>query len=247
MVRRTLALAALLLAAAVPAATAGPLGPDVSLTVTPSDTRTATTVRARVVAADEAGQITCVSILWGDGAGQGVCMSGHGTGGSRGSYDFTHAYRRPGAWVVRAEVTSEGPDAEQRLGAAAALVRVAPGADVSNGPALPDATPAQYLPPGGDRRTTYLDAVARDEDGWITETLVDWGDGARSRQVRGTQDCADPLLTWPGGSGPAFRPKHRYARPGDRTVRVTTVSTGCDGQHRQVRTRSFRVQVPARF
>lgn len=232
--------------AAVPAA-AGPVGPDVVLTVTPADVATAQTVTATVVARDDRAEVVCASVDWGDGTGGGVCSSGFGPGPSEVTYVFTHAYRRPGAWVVRATATSEDEDAARRDGTAVTLVRVRPGATPSNGPALPEVTPGQVLPPGGDRRTTYLDATARDEDGWVTETVVDWGDGTRSRQVVGRERCEDPLVRWPRSDAPSFVPSHRYARTGDRTVRVTTTSTGCDGQDRQTRTRTARVQVPARF
>ena len=190
MLRRALAVTALLVGAAVPAATAGPLGPDVVLTVTPGDVTTAQTVTATVVARDDRAEVVCASIDWGDGTGGGVCSSGFGPGPSEQTYVFTHAYRRPGAWSVRATATSEDDSARRRDGTAVSVVRVAPGASPSNGPALPELTPAQFLPPGGDRRTTYVDATARDEDGWVTETVVDWGDGARSPRDRPPAGCA---------------------------------------------------------
>jgi hypothetical protein len=245
--RRAVALGALLLAAAVPGATAGPLGPDVTLTVTPPDTATATTVRATVAAEDEAGQITCVSISWGDGGGQGVCMSGHGTGGSEVTYDFSHAYRRPGAWVVRAEVTSEGPNVEQRHGAAAAVVRVAPGADVSNGPALPAVFPAQFLPREATVvRPTWMPAPGTRTAGSPRRSST----GATARAAgrsSGRSGARTPCSPTRAAAARPSRRSNRYPRTGDRVVRVTAVSTGCDGAHRQSSTRAYRVQVPARF
>lgn len=253
--RSLVALALVSAGVAAPPVAAGPVPgqPDVVVVVSPASTTTATLVRVRVTARVDDARITCVSVEFGDGTGQGICSHAHDPrpdarlGPHEVTYEWTHAYRRPGVWVVRATATAEGSEAQTRDGYGAAPVTVARGAEPSNGPHRPRSSPFQVLPPGGDRRTTTVDVVGSDEDGWITEVVVDWGDGTKIRQVLGTAGCQDPLLTWPTGRTPNLRFSHRYRTTGDRVVTATTVSTGCDGRDRQISIERARVQVPARF
>ncbi len=237
--------------AVVPTATAVPPPlPTVTVTVTPADTTTATIVTATVEASDDDADVTCVGIEWGDRTGEFVCGYGHSLepgGPSRVRYTFTHAYRRPGVWPVVATATSEDADGNAGDGRAATTVRVTPGPTPSNGPHRPRPNAAEVRPPGGSRRTTYLDLTGTDRDGWVVETVVEWGDGSRSRRTFGTAGCEDPLLTWPGGEAPRWAPSHRYARTGSRTVTVRTTSAGCDGADRQTAVQRFRVRVPSTF
>lgn len=225
--------------------------PDVSVTVTPSPTTTATTVTATVTASVDSGVITCVTVDFGDTTGRKICMFADGPevhrGGDRVTYSWKHAYRRAGVWPVIARATAEGPDAEQRDGVGASTVVVMPGASPSNGPAEPSGFPGQSLPPGGSRRDTTVDVEAGDEDGFVTEVVVDWGDGRKDRRTFDLAGCSDLLLTWPSSRTDLLRFTHRYRAVGDRTVTTRVVSKGCDGADTQTRVERLRVQVPARF
>lgn len=250
-------LAAALVAAGftAPSALAGPVPPrpTVALTVTPSKTATARLVQIKVTARVDEARITCVNVQFGDGTGRGVCATADGVapdkdlGPHEVTYEWTHAYRRPGVWSVVATATAEDAQTRTGDGVAAAAVTVGQGANPSNGPQLPRVTPFQVLPPGGDRRATTVYVVGLDDDGWISEVVLDWGDGTRSRKVLGTSGCDDPLLTWPEGRSPDIRFDHRYKTARDRRVTARVVSVGCDGRDAQSRIETVQVQVPARF
>jgi hypothetical protein len=249
-----MAVAGAVLLLAAPAAVAGgpvPGQPDVTITLTPDRPSTGQTVTAVVRATVDDGQVACVDIAWGDTAGQGVCMYASylepPTGPHEVEYSFTHAYRHPGPYVVRASATKDVADDPADTGHGATPLVVQPGPAKSNGPAEPRFFPGQFRPPGADRRTTHVTGSAGDDDGYVTEVVLAWGDGTTERRTYDLADCTDPVVTWPSSRHEDERFNHRYRRTGDRTVTVTTTSSGCDGSDRQVRTERLKVQVPSRF
>lgn len=107
----------------------------------------------------------------------------------------------------------------------------------------------------GDTRWLPLFVQASDEDGWVDQVVVDWGDGTtpevfapnvgrclamapnawpRSSSVSLPAPTTDPSI--PGAS----LPLHFYATPGTYTVKVTVRSTACDGSQPQQGTGTFR-------
>lgn len=81
-------------------------------------------------------------------------------------------------------------------------------------------------------------ADARDDDGYITRLVVDYGDGTPPLSFPGDPNpCEVGANGWPLASSAAvpFHPPttHHYAQPGDYRKTVTVYSAGCDGSSEQ--------------
>jgi hypothetical protein len=125
----------------------------------------------------------------------------------------------------------------------------------SQGPALPTmkevgnyASPDHY----GDAHYLPLFIAAQDDDGWIREFVVDWGDDTPpTTYAYNPFPCkAMPPSGWPAGNyvslpsdttnplvgidgNPVPSTEHFYAAAGTYTVTVTVRSTACDGSQPQ--------------
>jgi hypothetical protein len=125
----------------------------------------------------------------------------------------------------------------------------------SQGPALPTmkevgnyASPDHY----GDAHYLPLYIAAQDDDGWISQFVVDWGDDTSpttyvynpfpckamppsgwpaGNYVSLPSDTTNPLVGIDGQSVPST--EHFYVAPGTYTVTVTVRSTACDGSQPQ--------------
>lgn len=129
-------------------------------------------------------------------------------------------------------------------------VVVAPGVTTSQGPAAPQAEVG--IVPGTNGEAT-LRGSAFDHDGWVSVVEVDWGDGTPATVLAQPQPCRVGDNGWPVGSPlllgslppgapiswAAMPATHAYHAPGTYTVKVTAVSSGCDGGTRQRATRTL--------
>ena len=131
---------------------------------------------------------------------------------------------------------------------------VKPGVTVSQGPKAPQIE-ASLLPTAGG---VALDGAVFDLDGWVAKVTVEWGDGAPPVVLVPSRPCQNVASGWPAGIPLLMRdlppgvtlgwvvppPTHGYAAPGTYTVRVTALSTGCDGGSPQEVTRTLTASRP---
>ena len=148
---------------------------------------------------------------------------------------FHHSYRAADTYQIHVQVTtavdcagSADETATVELGVVVPAV-----AATANGPQPPE---ARLLSLGGLRGTSdvTLGIEGRDEDGWVIDVVVDWGDGTppESMTVSAARECSDSASQYPSSllQGSA---SHTYAEPGVYTVHMTAKSTGCDGSDEQ--------------
>jgi hypothetical protein len=143
----------------------------------------------------------------------------------------------------------------------ATTVTVTPQAFAGQGPALPAITTlSNYASVDhyGDSHYLPLFIGARDEDGWISQFLIDWGDSSAPVTLAYNPfPCkAMPPSGWPADNyvsipsntlnpevgldgKPAPSTEHFYSTPGTYTVTVIVRSTACDGSQPQEGTRSM--------
>ena len=125
----------------------------------------------------------------------------------------------------------------------------------SQGPALPTMKEVgNYASPDhrGDAHYLPLYIAAQDDDGWISQFVVDWGDDSSpTTYAYNPFPCkAMPPSGWPAGNyvslpsdtthplvgidgQPVPSTEHFYGAPGTYTVTVTVRSTACDGSQPQ--------------
>jgi hypothetical protein len=98
---------------------------------------------------------------------------------------------------------------------------------------------------------------AQDDDGWISQFLIDWGDGSppltlaynpfpckamppsgwpANNYVTIPSDTTNPLVGLDGKPAPST--EHFYSEPGSYTVTVSVRSTACDGSQLQETSRT---------
>lgn len=170
------------------------------------------------------------------------------------------SYRAVGTYTIEVEVVSGGCVAESENERASIVVVVEPGDTPSNGPLTPTAYIGHeylvtdwmiedhgYAP--GQLGEVVTDFVGQDLDGFVSRLEVDWGDGSEMLVLEANRDaCTEGPNRWPQGlirgssTGPP--PSHRYAEEGIYTVRVRTVSVGCDGSEAQEATDERTISFP---
>lgn len=137
-------------------------------------------------------------------------------------------------------------------------LRVGEGRSSVQGPALPVVRRLGLYGTSehaGDTRWLPLFVQVSDEDGWIDQVVVDWGDGTAAEVL--TPNVGRCLAmapnAWPRPSSVSLPapttnpsipgaglPLHFYAASGTYTVKVTVRSTACDGSEPQQGAGTFR-------
>lgn len=126
-----------------------------------------------------------------------------------------------------------------------AWIEVAPGTSTSQGPQQPTIVADRYGPAPHWDEPGYVTVYgrARDEDGYISKLVVDYGDGTTEQFPGDASGCRTGSGGWPGASmawTPTDPPPtHQYANPGTYKVTVTGYSQGCDGRDVQSVSASF--------
>jgi hypothetical protein len=221
-------------------------GTELSLTMTPPDPHVGEQIRFDATASYPGPCCTLMSLAFGDGYHQTETFDAlpcPGTSDAPTSVQatFTHTYNQPGKWhLLFSEGTGRCPGPIQS-GAALITIAVGDGPSTSQGPQLPtlqlDVSPDPPGPVGGLHAGIFV--WARDEDGYISAVLIDWGDGTPVAQSSGDPiPCHLTSAEWPVSSefhAPQSQPPfiHDYATQGVFTITVTVISTGCDGDDAQ--------------
>jgi hypothetical protein len=148
------------------------------------------------------------------------------------AFSDQHAYRYPGVYYALVRLQAVCDRSSGSVTRAVRITVTGP-ADHSNGPQLPQ--PALY--PGTAEHPddpSWFFGYANDNDGWIRELRVHWGDGTPDTVYRyPTSKCHDPAWTWPTDTGSGFDVQHRWAHAGPHSVQLQVTSTGCDGHSPQ--------------
>ena len=158
------------------------------------------------------------------------------------AFETSFVYNNAG--LVRFKVRADDCS-DTVIGWLSGWLEVTEGQSSVQGPALPTLKLGNYGPTEHQGDSHYLPLLisAQDTDGWISQFVVDWGDGNAPETLTG-----DPLPCrawapwgWPGGTRVslpfntpgATSPMHFYSTAGTYTVTVTARSTACDGSQPQ--------------
>jgi hypothetical protein len=209
---------------------------------------TAELVTLQVSAESRTGGIVSVGVDFGDGTptsmpGPAVgAPCGPGPAPTQHAVGYDHAFRVSGTFTIVVMAVTDNCHGSERA-QTHGQVRVRPGGSPTNGPRQPSFYEARQercngetcSPPATrDPSKAYIQFVAVDHDGYISQVTVDWHDGsANSVFTRPLSDCRDPMRYWPSSELGAVA-DHRYARPGTYGAELTVGSVGCTGRDRQV-------------
>ncbi len=156
-----------------------------------------------------------------------------------------YSYRKPGRYTVVYRMRTHGgcgttAAAEEQT--ARAVITVVKGPLPTNGGRRPQAFLS--LSSQGKSGDVVVDVQGQDLDGWVTQMIVDFGDGTPARMVENPSRCVAGKDEWP--STPYF--SHRYDAPyqvvGSYTATLTVFTAGCDGTSVQQTTVRQQVVVP---
>jgi hypothetical protein len=154
----------------------------------------------------------------------------------------SHAYVLPGTYHIEVDIVvptqCPNPGEVDRWSFAQTDITVDDGHG-GNGPTEPQLDENVYQEPGGVLR---LFPSAYDDDGWIQDVTIDWGDGSPVLTIADSNPCYDHdgqsfasgLEMSPGEQ------HHSYPTPGNYTVTVTATSSACDGTGIQTATNAIQ-------
>lgn len=159
-------------------------------------------------------------------------------------------YAEPGDYSVRIEANAyaECPQLDQgtgsQVGHLTVPLSVKDGPVVGNGDLPPSATLTESIGWGGT--DVRVEANGTDEDGWISELSVDWGDGSTPTTLTRTEPCVPGPGGWPMNAAYTEAITHTYPAPGEYTATLSVLSTSCDGTREQTARGSNLVVFPSR-
>lgn len=188
----------------------------------------------KVKAYDPSGRLLSIVVHFGDGTSTRYEPASACGEGVNVRQLFPHTYAKAGTYAAKAVVTTGGCGAATETKTAYASVKVYAPEAAGNGPAGPTVTAEQV-----EAAIAKLALHGADSDGWVKKFWVDWGDGTESvvgpRPWDGCQNGKPS--SWDTTAS------HEYAEPGSYTVKVTVMSTSCDGGEGQTKTISLTVTV----
>ena len=210
-------------------------GITLQVQVDPAVPRAGDPVRFSVVADHPTEECCMNTLLFGDG-GRAQDPTSRCTGNVPGPApsEFTHVYNQPGRWEFSFQAMTGRCAALNTYGALYGVVEVIAGTSRGQGPALPTIEASEARAPGDPVAPGYLKvwAQARDDDGYILQFTVDFGDGhAAEIRMGDPMPCRSTPSGWPAPSTASLQepyPAHRYEVPGSYSVIITVVSAGCD-------------------
>lgn len=193
-----------------------------------------------------------VSLLFGDGfqtpQGHGYACPDGGSPGSR-HFEFDHAYNQAGRMgFTLYGFPSNCTATDRHVGTLYGFLEVVAGSSTPQGPSLPSFEGGPSVAPQGhEGDTSYVTVagVARDEDGFVTSVVIDWGDGSPVEPHPGDTACQPSPSGWPLPSQAVLftgSNEHHYSHARSYTVTVSVVSSGCNGQQQQVGSAAFSWQ-----
>lgn len=206
----------------------------------PAVPRAGDPVRFKVVADDPTRDCCLNSLLFGDGGSAqdptSRCTTDiPGTAAS----EFTHVYNQAGRWEFSLQAMSGRCGDRNTYGALYGVVEVIAGTSRGQGPALPTIQVSQAQAPGEAvvPGTVKVWAKARDEDGYILQFMINFGDNhATEMRLGDPTPCRTTPSGWPAPSTAALQepyPSIHYDAPGDYTITVTVISSACDRSEQQ--------------
>lgn len=160
---------------------------------------------------------------------------------------YKRGFRKEGVYTPKVLIGTGGCSSEEEVVEATTSVVIEKRLIVpSNGPIAPRAFAHQSWPPGTSRSNTiYISPIGFDDDGFISRIAIDWGDGEPPTTIDySLSECEDPQSYWPSSSRREDK-SHQYAAKGQYTIKVTVISTGCDGLFSQQREATTTVTVPS--
>ena len=195
-----------------------------------------------VDAHDNAGEIRGVEIDFGDNQTWGglpfdlVCGAEAGTTPTEGPDQqrprVEHSYRKAGTYDITVSAYSGGCFVHYDRASVRTSVKVVSDATQSNGPRPPRAKIGHAYYVNDDPSVLVSDIGGYDDDGYVTEVVVDWGDGTDTEVLTRPLSKCSTDGGWPNGW--FFDSlKHAYAEEGDYEVSVEVTSVGCDGMNEQ--------------
>jgi hypothetical protein len=187
-----------------------------------------------------------LTVLWGDNMGDSNptpdCSKATFTAGKPLTVALSHAWR-----VGRRYSITLQPTVGCAGGPATPFPRhsldVGSGPLRGNGPLTPwgsmDYGPSES---GLSGDPAYLTVRGADGDGYVSELVLDWGDGSAATVLRSSTAChRPPDDAWIQSSYAVNDVKHQYADdPASHVIVLTVVSSGCRGEDVQRRTFSWR-------
>jgi len=198
-----------------------------------------------------------IALLFGDGAltDQGMsasCPDGGNHGPGPVQFSATHTYNLHGRWMFSIQVVTGNCQEPWANASLFGTIEIAPGTPTAQGPFQPTVFVGHTSrPPGHDADFSWASVVgwADDEDGWITTSYIDWGDGTPNQPVNPAfGPCTTGASGWPRASHVATytgEAIHHYDHPGTYTIVMVVISTACDGTMPQSGARSTTWLVPA--
>jgi hypothetical protein len=163
---------------------------------------------------------------------------------------ITTTYAAPGEYSVSIEVeayaecSQQGQGTGTQMGRLTVPVSVTDGPVVGNGDMPPSATLTESIGWGGT--DVRVEATGTDNDGWISELRIDWGDGSTPTTIIRNEACAPGPGGWPMNPSYTEAATHTYPASGEYTARLTVISTACDGTQMQTASGSNNVVFPSR-
>ena len=175
-------------------------------------------------------------MVFGNGRGTPDVHCMQAPSGTSFDVEYTTIYNREGRYEFIAGVMTPSHQSCGNQGDIYAWIQVGPGTSTDQGPSLPVVQVDNSTPPPkhqNDPAWMTLWGHARDDDGYLTKLIVDWGDGTSATYSADGGTCVRGSDGWPAPTEADVPydppPPHHYTSYGTFHIRLTAVSTACGG------------------